>query len=70
MVMQAKRKQLNRIFASWVLAGFWFLALIGVSAVTAPYDMSAVDQFATETPAVSEIILVSAEMTLSESSLR
>ena len=47
MVMQASKRQLNRIFASWVLAGFWLLALIGMSAVTAPYDISNVDHFAT-----------------------
>ena len=70
MVMQANRKQLNRIFASWMLAGFWFLALVGVSAVTAPYDLSAIDQFAAETPAASEPLLVSAVMTLSDRPFR
>ena len=59
MVMQTKRKQLNRIFASWVLAGFWFLALIGMSVFSSPYETSETEAFASETPAqiIASVIL-------------
>ena len=67
MVMQANRNQLNRIFASWLLAGFWLLALIGLSAATAPYDTSAANQFAAETPAVNGMVLASTSKTLGDS---
>ena len=58
MVMQTKRKQLNRIFASWVLAGFWFLALIGMSVLSDPYRTSATDTFAADSASEKTIVLL------------
>ncbi len=46
--MQTRRKQLNRIVASWALAGVWFLALVGMSVVSSPYTMSHGESFALE----------------------
>ena len=59
MVMQTKRKQLNRIFASWVLAGFWFLALVGMSVLSSPYEASDAEAFAAETSAqvIASVVL-------------
>ncbi len=61
MVMQTTKKQLNRIFASWVLAGFWFLALIGMSVLSSPYQTSQADVFASDTATIEQ--LASAEAT-------
>lgn len=67
MVMQTKRQQLNRIFASWVLAGFWFLALIGMSVLSSPYETSEIEAFALDGPPAHDVASVLAETDVQDS---
>lgn len=52
--MQNSRKIINGIMASWALAGFWFLALVGMSVLSDTYEGSRTDAFALGQPGVIE----------------
>ncbi len=59
MVMQTNRKIFNRIVASWALAGFWFLALIGMSVVSDTYTLSNTEGVAAADPAIKVVSVAS-----------